>query len=122
MPQNTEAEPTACVTSPYQRVYDDPIVMQAADEIRVEREDEEGPGWWWCVHPDGRSGWVFETFFERDGPRGVALRDYSALELTVDAGEDLTLHELAGGWYWATNIQGKSGWVPAEKVELQEET
>jgi hypothetical protein len=34
----------ARVTARYERVYPDPIVIQAGDEIRVEREDEEAVG------------------------------------------------------------------------------
>ncbi len=108
----------ARVTARYGRVYPDPIVMQAGDEVRVEREDEEAPDWWWCVHPDGRSGWVPEGYFTRGGSVGVAQRDYSAVELTVEEGEEVALGELVNGWYWVTNAAGERGWVPAAHLEL----
>jgi hypothetical protein len=120
MTSNVEHGQKARVTAAYFRAYDDPLVMKAGDTLWVQREDEEGPGWWWCVHPDGRSGWVYDTFFRREETRGIALRDYSALELTVEEGEDLTLGEFAGSWYWATNTRGESGWVPATNVELRD--
>jgi hypothetical protein len=109
----------ARVTARYERVYPDPIVMQVGDEVRVEREDEEAPGWWWCVHPDGRSGWVPEAYFVRGGSVGVAQRDYSAVELTVEEGEEVALGELVNGWYWVTNAAGERGWVPAANLELR---
>ncbi|HEX8682867.1 MAG TPA: SH3 domain-containing protein [Ardenticatenaceae bacterium] len=70
------------------------------------------------VHPDGRSGWVPEGYFARGGSVGVAQRDYLAVELTVEEGEEVALGELGNGWYWVTNEAGERGWVPAAHLEL----
>lgn len=114
MNETIQAGQKARVVKRYERVYPNPLVMQAGDEIRVEREDDDG--WWWSVHLDGRSGWVHESLFTRTGTVGAALRDYSAIELTVEEGEEVTLGELLGGWYWVTNTAGESGWVPKEHL------
>ncbi len=106
------------VTHAYTTQYPDPITIHAGETLALGRQDSEWPGWTWCVSPQGKSGWVPEGYIERRGEAGVALRDYTARELTVSPGDRLDLHMLESGWYWATDAAGQSGWVPERDVEV----
>lgn len=106
------------VVRPYETPFSNPIVMKAGDRLRAEEKESEWPGWLWCVHPDGKSGWVPETYVERDGDSAIAVHDYDAAELTVQVGEELLIAKEEAGWFWCTNENGESGWVPTEHVEI----
>ena len=60
---------------------------------------------------------VPKAYIEQSGDGGVALRDYAATELSVWAGEKLTISNEESGWVWATNSHGRSGRVPATNIE-----
>ena len=51
---------------------------------------------------------------------GVGLRDYSAVELSVTAGERVTVEDEAAGWLLCVTDDGRRGWVPLECVESVE--
>ncbi len=105
------------VIQDYQAQYPDPIVMKKGENITLGRRDPEWPGWVWCTDIRGKSGWVPESYIEGHGESDRALQDYSAIELTVRAGEELILSQLESGWYWATNQDDQSGWVPERLIE-----
>ena len=105
------------ILSEYTAIYADPIAVRRGDRLIIGQADTDWPAFVWCTGPDGRSGWMPAQFFEQDtAESGVALRDYSALELSVQADEHVTLVEEAGGWWWVTNATGLSGWVPVERI------
>ncbi|MCE1252946.1 MAG: hypothetical protein LWX83_05285 [Anaerolineae bacterium] len=103
----------------YQAVYAQPIQMRAGDSLVPGREDTQYPGWIWCSHPSGRSGWTPLAYISIHGATATALTDYDASELTAAAGEVLTLLSLLNGWYWAEKTDGSAGWIPAEHVTLK---
>lgn len=109
----------ALVTAAYEAAYPDPLIARAGDTLRVAREDDEFPGWLWCVAANGDAGWVPEEYLDRDGAAAQLRRDYDATELTVRAGERLTLLEAVNGWWWAVRADGARGWVPARNVRLE---
>lgn len=109
----------AVVIQEYRAQYTDPIVMRLGDVVTLGERDAEYPWWLWCTHPDGRSGWVHESFLSIEGSVGRALCDYSAKELTAIAGEVIELHEERGGWVRATKARGESGWLPADHVRVE---
>jgi hypothetical protein len=41
------------------------------------------------------------------------LRDYTAKELSVPTGAEVTLGEAMNGWVWVTAADGSAGWIPA---------
>ncbi len=108
---------TARVLSAYQRAYADPIRMQAGEALSLGDKKSEWPGWIWCTSRDGKSGWVPAKYVERQGNAGVALCDYDAAELSVRAGQVLSLGQAESGWVWCMNPEGQSGWVPLECLE-----
>jgi predicted acetyltransferase len=105
-PSNTRA------VAAHQASYKDALTCQRGDELELEKPDQEFPGWVWCREKGGAAGWVPEAFIERVPGACRLLRDYSSVELSVEAGEALTLHFEESGWGWATNRQGMSGWLP----------
>ena len=88
----------------YRGPYPDPIVMKAGEKLRVGERDD---AWAWCTGSSGKSGWASTSYIRQDGDAGTALRDYSAVEPTVQTGEE-------SGWVWARD---QLGWVPLEHVE-----
>jgi len=131
----------ARVIADYQTTHSDPLTMHAGQVLtlgrtaprrrgrtaprrrgrtaprRRGRTDAEWPGWVWCTDADGKGAWVPQAYVRVQGSQGTALCDYTSRELSVRAGELLTLHLAESGWWWATNGAGDSGWVPATHVE-----
>ncbi len=96
--------------------------VRRGDELSVAGRDERPPGRLWCSSADGRAGWVPEQVVALVAAGvGVARCDYPGEELALTAGEALALEPAAGGWYLAVRDDGRSGWVPAECVEVLDE-
>ena len=117
MMNSFKADSVGRVIEDYQAVYTDPLTISTGEELTIGERDSEWPGWIWCTNGAGKGGWVPERGIEQRGEVGVARYDYSAAELSVRVGEELTLHAEESGWFWATNRAGRSGWVPAKHIE-----
>ncbi|MFL7838066.1 MAG: SH3 domain-containing protein [Candidatus Promineifilaceae bacterium] len=98
-------------------VHEQVLKARAGERLHLEREDDEWPGWIWCVTESGTGSWVPEPYLAIDSQEGVLLQDYEATELTVQPGDLLTLHYEVNGWWWTADSQGNEGWVPAKKTE-----
>ncbi len=97
--------------------YPNPIRVAAGARVRVGREDAEFPGWKWCEASDGRAGWVPVELLSENGEEATVLEDYSAQELSVPPGEEVTVHAARHQWLWVRNISGERGWIPASHTE-----
>ena len=107
------------VVADYQAPYADPIQAKAGDEVVIDFEKKtEIRGWVWCTNSSGKSGWVPTKYLDVMEGRGKMLCNYNAIELTIHAGERLTVHKEESIFYWVTNQMGQQGWVPVENVEL----
>ena len=53
---------------------------------------------------------------DADGQTGSTHAAYSAKELTVITGQELTIVQEESGWLWCYDQQGKHGWVPISHV------
>lgn len=113
----TDSRRTCRVISEYNSPYTDPVAIRAGEELAITAKETSWSGWVWCTNRDGKSRWVPDRCVEQKGDSGVALYDYEATELSVSVGEELTTGEEESGWIWCTNKQGRSGWVPADRVE-----
>jgi uncharacterized protein YgiM (DUF1202 family) len=113
MMSQTDAGDEWTVRTPHVASFDVALAFAAGDVLTVEDRDTEWDGWLWCRDQAGVVGWTPAAYLARDGARGVALRDYDARELTVVAGETLTVHYEESGWAWCTRKSGESGWAPA---------
>ncbi len=100
--------------------YPDPITMRKGDVLTLDgrRDNWQGHIWVWCIHADGKSGWVPDSFIDETGNTATARADYNAIELAVEAGETITVLQETNGWYWCENAGGRQGWVPTEKVDV----
>jgi hypothetical protein len=96
----------------YSAQYPDPITVRAGDRVAVGADDPAFPGWRWCTGPDRRAGWVPEQFLQAQDQEAVMLRDYTARELSVRAGAEVIVGEAISGWVWATDADGRAGWIP----------
>lgn len=97
---------------PWQIHYPDPIRGAAGGRLLLGRRDDEYPGWVWATAADGRAGWVPEAWLCVEGDTGVLLRDYTAAELALEPGDEVSGELTEGGWLWATAVDGRMGWVP----------
>jgi hypothetical protein len=99
-------------------MYPDPVDVRAGETVTLGEEDQEWPGWVWCTDARGKSSWAPTQYVERGDGGGATMRqDYVARELALAVGDEVLLHKLLNGWYWATNARGESGWIPASHVE-----
>jgi hypothetical protein len=109
---------TALVVKPWLASDGEPIGLQANEIVRVGRPSEDWPGWVWCTGSIGKGCWVPESLLvlHDEGLTGWLVRDYSPIELNTNQGEQLSLHEEVSGWWWASNVCGETGWVPASHL------
>lgn len=113
------------VIKDYQAEFADPIAVAAGEAFVVNDKRspwDDNPEWmWvWCTDQRGKSGWTPQNLIElsEDGRIGTARTDYDARELTVAAGQELTIELEESGWYWCCDQAGKHGWVPISHVVL----
>ncbi|TXI45477.1 MAG: peptide-binding protein [Lysobacter sp.] len=103
----------------YRTQYANPIRFAAGDVVTLGVRDTEWPAFVWTITADGNAGWApFDWLTPLGENRAEALRDYSAQELDVDAGDEVTLHHALGGWWWCEDANGRCGFVPAEHLEI----
>lgn len=105
------------VTKAYASQYPDPICFEVNATIQFDREDPEFPGWFWCRLPSGKEGWVHRSFLAASLGTTMAIRAYSAKELTAAAGERGTLLHLLDGWAFVRLESGGEGWIPEDHLQ-----
>jgi uncharacterized protein YgiM (DUF1202 family) len=105
------------ITQEYRIQYANPIAVSAGDKVSVGREDDEFAGWKWCKASDGREGWIPVELLSDDNAETSVLSDYSARELEVYRGEEVTIEETRHEWLLVRNAHGKRGWIPASHLE-----
>ncbi len=102
----------------YRAQYANPIRFAAGDVVSLGARDTEWPAFVWTTTADGNAGWAPVDWLKPLGDgRAEALRDYSAQELDVDAGDEVVLHHALGGWWWAEHANGRQGWLAAAVVD-----
>lgn len=108
------------VVKDYRSPYPDPIVFQRGEKVKVCQEFAEYPDWknWvWCEGKDGKKAWVPKQYLDGDG---ILNRDYDAMELSVQTGEILVVHEIVNGFGMAERPNGTKGWVPMKNMEIEQ--
>lgn len=109
------ADTFAIAIADYDRPYDDPISVRQGDLVRPVTDGTKTTdimGWTWCVGPDGRAGWMPDGWCERTDAGWRLTRDFSALELTVQAGDRLRLLYSESGFLFCETADGDRAWVP----------
>jgi hypothetical protein len=108
----------------YDRPYENPLAVKRDDIVHPVTDGvmkTDLLGWVWCQAPDGRAGWVPQQWFEQTAEGWRALRDFSALELTVKAGDRLRLLYSESGFLFCETTSGARGWVPDGAVIAEEQ-
>ena len=109
------------VITNYQAPFPDPIQARHGDTVTIDLNKQTNiSGWVWCTNSTGKSGWVPESYIDIQESSGKMICDYDAIELTVAAGDLLTVHKAESAFYWVTDEKGKQGWVPVAHVEPYE--
>jgi uncharacterized protein YgiM (DUF1202 family) len=114
---------TAVVSAPYERPYADPISLKAGERVLIDAEKTKETdilGWSWCTGSDGRQGWVPNGWLTHQSGAVQIVRDFSALELTINVGDRVTLHHSESGFVFVTREDGSTGWVPDACLQLLE--
>jgi len=98
--------------------YADPIeVAKGAVVSLTGREDNwDGHRWLWAIADDGREGWVPDDLITETDVGSIAARDFSAIELTCEAGETVEILWETHGWAWCRKGDGSKGWLPLQKL------
>lgn len=115
----TIAPKNGLVIKAHKTSYDKCLKVSPGDVLTIDRgksEDNEWPGWVWCVDKAGLGSWVPEAYLRVTGNVATAFVEYDATELTVAIGDKLIIFHEVAGWYWCRDEHGWYGWVPVEKV------
>lgn len=120
----SESSRRCYVIKDYEASNADPFSVQANELFYVSEKVDFWSGnsdwvWIWCTDQRGKSGWVPKSrvHIDSDGSSGTITSAYSALELTVVAGNVLEVMEEESGWLWCVDRQGKYGWVPLKHIK-----
>jgi len=95
-----------------------PNAMMAVegDEVDVEKEDPEMPGWYWCRDRNGVEAWVPASHISIKISKGVFTQDYNSMELDAREGELVQYLGETLGWVECLNSEWRYGWIPRSKV------
>jgi hypothetical protein len=105
------------VTEEHQASFDYAFIAEKGDVVVVSKEDDETPGWFWCMDMDGREAWVPETHLNIDGDRGTFVQPYNSIEHSVSPGDTVQYLGETLGWMECLNSKWEYGWIPIHKVE-----
>ena len=106
------------VTEDWQATYADPISLKAGDILFLcGRQDIwEGHIWLWAKSTSGLEGWVPDNIVEKTNSGYVSAEDYTAAELTCQAGQTVTGEKETHGWVFCRSSDGSAGWVPLKNL------
>jgi hypothetical protein len=112
------------VIKEYKSPYPVSLPFRKGEEVEVGsefKEDLDWKDWIWCEANSNRKAWVPKQFVEINGKKGTFNRDYNALELSVHAGEKLSVYEIVNGFGMSEKTNGMRGWVPMRNLQIDEE-
>ncbi|MFH2037061.1 MAG: SH3 domain-containing protein [Candidatus Zixiibacteriota bacterium] len=108
----------ATVIKSYRAAYPEPFNLKKGDRVKLGKTDPDNPGWIWCTNQNGASRWVPESILDIDSEIGIIKKDYSSIELTVEAGDMLEILEKDSGWcFCQTDLEDK-GWIPMANLKF----
>lgn len=107
------------ITEAWQASYANPIRLRAGDALVLSDRQEhwEGHVWIWARSADGLDGWIPDSLACAVAGGHVASADYTATELTCQAGEILTGEQETHGWVFCTGQDRATGWVPRRNLQ-----
>ncbi|WP_165216056.1 SH3 domain-containing protein [Affinirhizobium pseudoryzae] len=106
------------VSQAWQASYADPITVREGDVLTLTGRTDlwEGHLWLWARNPTGQEGWIPDRLVAQDGETARAAFDYSAQELTCEAGAIVSGTWHLNGWIWCRRADGAEGWVPEKHL------
>ena len=102
----------ARVTRAWRPSYDPALCVRQGDRVEPGREDDEYPGWVWCVDRAGLGGWLPVEILAGT----EILFDFNCMELSVDPGMRVETLEARHGWVLARRSDGATGWLPLDTL------
>ena len=100
------------------RAPDRPAIrVVAGDTVTLGDRDIDWPHFVWATLASGLGGWMPAAMFDAERGAARARDDYDTRELDAEAGEVLVLHHEIADWWWAENVLGTTGWIPARNLE-----
>jgi len=96
----------------------DPIRASAGDPVELNGRQDiwDGYIWLWAKNQDGKEGWIPDCIVSK-GAQKTATETYSAMELTCQKGQYLTVEKRLHGWIWCSEQSGQKGWVPERNLQ-----
>jgi len=93
------------------------MIAREGDIVKVGKEDNEMPGWYWCKDSKNVEAWVPKTHIDIEDGRGIFNQDYNSIEHNVQPGEIVQYLDESLGWVECLNDEWKYGWLPINKLE-----
>lgn len=108
--------PKKKILKPHVDIPPNPIVAKKGARGSIIQYDPrpEWKGWIQCSLDDGQTGWISDSYLEIQGSRITFKKDYNAIEIQVQAGEDVEILREDNGWAWIRRADGVEGWIPAQ--------
>jgi hypothetical protein len=109
------------VVKDYRSPYPDPIRFRKGEKVKIGQEFKDDPDWknWiWCEGNRDNKAWVPREYIDIAGTSGMVNRDYDAMELSVQIGEELLVHEIVNGFGMSEKANGARGWVPIRNLDI----
>ncbi|UCE29190.1 MAG: hypothetical protein JSV85_00125 [Candidatus Bathyarchaeota archaeon] len=110
------------VITNYKSPYPDPTVFHKGEKVRVGQEFKQDPDWenWvWCEGGNNKKAWVPKQYIDIAVTTAKFNRDYNAMELSVQVGEELVVYEIVNGFGMSEKTNGIRGWVPMRNMEIK---
>ena len=111
------------VVRDYVSPYPNSMSFLIGELVKVGQEFKEDPDWgnWvWC-EGNNKKAWVPKRYIKILGTNGILERDYDAMELSVQVGEKLIVHEIVNGFGLSEKPDGARGWVPMRNLVIEKE-
>ena len=111
------------VVRDYESPYPNSMSFLKGELVKVGQEFKEDPDWenWvWC-EGNNKKAWVPKQYIKILGTTGIFERDYDALELSVQVGEKLIVHEIVNGFGLSEKPDRAKGWVLMRNLVIEKE-
>ena len=97
--------------------FPEALISEKGDRVKVDKEDPEMLGWYWCQDVHGMEAWIPDTHIDIDGSEAVFNQPYNSIEHTVEPGEIVQYLGESLGWIECLNKEWKYGWIPSDKLD-----
>lgn len=100
----------------YSHLFGSTTVLKGDVMTLGRRDNWDGNIWIWATTKNTKQGWVPDSLPCEKEDQIVAAYDYSAVELTVNAGDVVTVIREHHGWAWCIAEDSQEGWIPLRNL------